>query len=349
MTDIVKAIQRIAKTPELKKAIEDLLNGGNIADYGSIGQGTFTAYQNADGSISGGNPAADSSGVDGFSDNLADALDELGIDIADNLDDLFGDLSDEFDLQDIVDNGLNVGDQIDKLNGLYDCNDLGGNEAQIIVGGDFYPPDADMWIGETGDYNPSEDIWRSGVWYTTGSPAVNGATPWACGLAYMADRDAASPSSAPYILQSIDAIDPDTATDGDGFLGHATRTDPVDSNFPFTILIRKTGCTVGVDAHCPNEAPDSEWQADDVHQLKFDGALFETSPFENAGDQILDFTNSPSKLTGCSSGGDPVTIQPTSDGGLAITTGTDSNYITDSTGEVTGLVSDALLSGFLPG
>ena len=347
MTDIVKAIQRIAKTPELKKAIEDLLNGGTTADYGSIGQGNFTAYQNADGSISGGAPAADSAGVDGFTDNLADALDELGIDIADNVDDLFGDLSDELDLQDIVDNGLNVGDQIDKLNGLYDCNDLSGNEAQIIIGSDFYPPEVDQWLGETGDYNPSEDIWRSGVWYTTGTPVTtNGATPWECATASMSALDGTSPGNAPHKVQSIPAIDPDNDADGTSYQVECSRAD---GDFAINIQLKKTGCTVGVDAHCPEEAPEFKWQADDVHQLKFDGALFETSPFENAGDQILDFTNSPSKLEGCSSGGDPVTIQPTSDGGLAITTGADSNYITDSTGEVTGLVSDALLSGFLPG
>lgn len=347
MTDIVKLIQRIARTEELKKAIEDLLNGGDLDDYGSIGQGIFTAYQNADGSITGGSPAADPGGVGGFSDNLADALEQLGIEIASNLDDLFGDLANEFDLQDIFDNGLNIGDQIDKLNGLYNCSDLSGNEAQIIVGSGFYPPDADMWVGETGNYNPSEDIWRSGVWYTTGTPVTtNGSTPWECATASMSALDGTSPGNAPHKVQSIPEIDPDTAIDGTSYQVECSRAD---GDFPINIQIRTTGCTVGVDAHCPDAAPDFDWQADGIHQLKFDGAQFATSPFENLFDQILDFTNNPSKLTGCTSGGNATTIQPTSDGGLAITMGEDKNYITDSTGKVTNQVSDALLSGFLPG
>lgn len=349
MTDIIKSIQRIARTDELKKAIEDLLNGGELDGYGSISQNRFTAYQNPDGSISDGNQAADADGVGGFSDSLADALEDLGISVGDTINEIFNEFSDSIDLQDLIDDGLQIGDEIDTIEGLFDCSDLGGNEANIIIDGDFFPPAIDEWNGENADYNPSEDIWRSGVWYTTGSPAVNGATPWECATAYMSDRDANSPGQAPHKVNSMPTIDPDTANDGDGFQVEATRAS---GDWAFTIQIKKTGCTVGVDAHCPNQAPDFNWEADGVHQLKFDGAQFITSEFENLGDEILDFTNNPSKLEGCSSGGDGVTIEPTAEGGLIIspTGGATSgeSFVTDDGGRVIDRLPTTDVGGYRP-
>ena len=87
-----------------------------------------------------------------------------------------------------------------------------------------------------------------------------------------------------------------------------------------TANVTRFACTPGSSDACPLEQPtDLEWAMDGIHKLAFTGARFLTHDNEAAVDLLNSWSDGPSKLTGETSGGVGVTIEPTDTGGSNIT------------------------------
>lgn len=346
MSDLIKNIKRIAETEELKRLIEQLLNqDGELAERGTIGKSSYTAYNDSTGAINGKGgegPQTDpgtSSPTDG---NTDDAISEN-----DGLKDKDGD--------ELSDGDIGIGDKMDRITDLEDCST--GEKLEIITTDNYIPPNIDGLEGYTHQdwvdgEDPREDQWRSGVWYQVAA-ATKSTSAWGALNNYLPTLDSADPPNAPHSISSIADYDVDTTPDASNIVGVVARnTPPVgDPTVNVNITINKTGCTIGVDAWCPTSRPINDFPADGIHQVKFDGARFVTSPYEPLADQHGPWQNSPSKITACTAAGDQITFQGANDGTLLATvdTGTASGntYKINNKGIVTDIFTSSV-SHLLP-
>ena len=321
MTNLSKNIQRIAKTDELKKLIEDLLNESDHTEKSSIDGNTYTAFVGAFGGVSGvggGTVPAVGTATD-QAQSTDDAFDVNGSDVfSDQFGDLFENDYGDVDLDDLATGDFKIGDRITGLDNLQDCSD--SSKVAGIVLGNHRPPTDGLWEDQNADYHPDEDKWRQGYWYqATGATTIHkGATAYDV-MQQVVDDYNENGSSTPYALESIDDYDPDTLSSGSSFFARVTRTVVVGvPYFDVNVIINKTGCSVGVDAWCPTTAPTPEWIGDGIHQLKFDGAQFVTSDFENLADIVPQWNNNPSKISGCTSSGIQVSLEGSKSGDLLV-------------------------------
>lgn len=320
--NLIESIQKISNSEELKRAIEQLLNPSRKQSFGKIRAKTFTAYQNAIGGISGSTQGGVSGdqGTAGEVDEQTSEADDArdGEGSGDNEDVRNGDAGTK-DMQDIFDNGILAGAILRGLLGLYDCNT--GKQAQLWLDGLFRPPSSlyglDGYNGNW-DYDPREAQWREGVYYTFNAVTTHYSTnPYSAVEAGLGEFDSNDPPNAPHTLVSIEDYDVDAESDGATLTATLSR---VAGQFTANVTIKKTGCVVGSDPYCPEEAPRNLWPSDGIHQLAFDGARFLTSPFENTDDINPSWQNGPSKISGCTSGGDQFTIEAGSTGTVGTVT-----------------------------
>lgn len=345
MSTIKDNIRRIAETEELKKLIAELLNEGEVGDKDSIPGRRYASRTSSGGGISGssgGVPSSDVGTLDPTIQNTDFALDTVTNEILDEFGEAIdaGDLTE--DIQDIFNDGLDVGDQIKGLDGLFD----GSIEGEIRLD-DWLPPDipglddyssSDFENGE----DPRESQWRSGVFYEFSGTTLHKSTnPWGAVDPALAEFDANDPPNAPHTLVSIENYDIDTEIDGATIEATLNR---VSGTFTGNITIRKSGCTVGVDSHCPSEKPTNDWPSDDLHNLKFDGAQFQTNTYEADADKSPNWDNNPSKIEATTSGGDSMSFEATKTGGLIINidsgASSGTSYVTDSRGKVIDVTTD---------
>lgn len=317
MTNLSKNIQRIAKTDELKKLIEDLLNGSDYTEKSNIDGNTYTAYASSNGGIAGVNgssvPAVGS--TQDQAQSTDDAFEENGSDVfGDEFGDLFENNFGDVDLDDLATGDFKIGDRITGLDNLQDCSD--SSKVAGIVLGNHRPPTDALWEDQNAGYNPGSDEWRQGYWYQGTVLTIHkGSSIYEVAQAMIPEFDSNDPGSAPHSLVGWEDYDPDTQGNGTGITVTFNRAS---GNFPATITFFNTGCTVGTDAWCPLTAPNSEWASDGIHQLKFDGAQFITSDFENLGDIVPQWQNNPSKISGCTSSGVQVSLEGSKTGDLLV-------------------------------
>lgn len=346
MSTIKDNIRRIAETEELKKLIAELLNEGEVGDKPSLGERRYAARLSSGGGISGsstGIPDNDVGSLDPIIQNTDAALDSAINDILNEFGEAIdaGDFSS--DIQDIFDNGLTLGDTIKELTNLED-----GSYTGLIRFDDWTPPD----IGGLDDYttsdwtngnDPRESQWESGTYYEFTVLTTNrSSNPYGAIEAGLAEYDSNDPPNAPHTLLSLEDYDVTTEIDGGTIEAIISRQS---GTFPANVTIRKTGCTVGVDAHCPSSQPVNDWPSDDLHSLKFDGAQFQTNDYEADADKSPSWDNNPSKISATTSGGDSMSFEATKTGGLIINidsgAASGTSYVTDSRGKVIDVVTDA--------
>jgi hypothetical protein len=340
MSDLIENIRRISNTAELEALIEQLLNQTQgIEEKQQILGDRSVAYQNSSGGVSQkastpGTTETDDPGSDGSNPENGDGG---GNDDGTGEDgDTQDATKDELDLQDLLDNGAQIGDKINSLLGLTDCG--GGNEANIYLDGYDRPYDWGDAYDEYGvDEDPRESQFVQGTWYQyAGVGATNSTNPYSCIQAYLPTWDSLDPGNAPHTVVSVGAYD--ELVDGTA----PVTVNRASGDFLVSATIFRSGCTVGVDAHCPTTAPTNQNPADGIHQLKFDGGQFQTSTFENDADingpwGQNDGSGGPSAVSGCASGGETVTIAATGNGESSVTFGNGDVYTLDATGTVTGV------------
>lgn len=351
MSTIKDNIRRIAETEELKKLIAELLNEGEVGDKSGIPKTEYFAYVGTNGGVNSSNqpPSSDVGSTEEEVENTDDSIEEDDEDTPGG----GGGSSDTFseDLEDIIDDGLQVGDVVREITGLFDCGT--SNEGVLYSDLEFRPP----VIADLTDYKPSdwsdgndprESQWRSGVYYQfTGTTLHESSNPYGAVDPALAEFDTNDPPNAPHTLVSIESYDIDTEIDGANLEATLNR---VAGQFTANITIRKTGCTVGVDPHCPSSQPTNDWPEDGKHQLKFDGAQFQTNEFEPSGDLVPGWQNNPSKVTACDSSGGQASFQGTNDGNMILNIESGANngdsYIIGNDGVVIEKTTDT--SSFLP-
>lgn len=341
MSDLNDNIKRIANTPELRKLIEQLLNdNGNIKQKNPINGSRSVSYQNANGGVSqkASSPGTVESDNPGSEDPVVNNGDGSGAE-----DGSGGDGSprngdkDELDLQDLLDNGAQIGDRIGSLSGLEQCG--GGAEGIVYLDGDFRPYD---WGDSFDDYGANEDPreanFVAGTWYQyAGVGATSASNPYASAQAYLPTWDSLDPPNAPHSVGAIDAYDP--ATDS---TVSVTINRSGGGSFEANVTIFTSGCTIGVDSYCPASAPTNQNPSDGIHQLAFNGAQFLTNTLENDSDVYGPWgqnngSGGPSKISGCTSGGTSVSIEAIGNGNSQVTFGTGDTYTLNSGGVVTGV------------
>ena len=330
MSDYGKGIQRIAQTEELQRQINDLLSQvQDLKDKSAKLGDRSTAYKSASGGI--GQKSSDKdaemieedvgSALDDFTDGLLDVFsDEAGTDVG------TGDLTtpnqlDSFsqDLNDLATTPPKEGSSLFQLTGLEEVG--GDKEATVNLDGMFPPeiygnPD---WTEYNADIDPRMEDFISGQQYQAQQLGYTAPfSPSSYSAAELGIAGLASPFSGVY--------GPFTFTLG-GDNGFGVRPMTI-HGFDITGLIPNSttanvtrfACTPGSSDACPLEQPtDLEWAMDGIHKLAFTGARFLTHDNEAAVDLLNSWSDGPSKLTGETSGGVGVTIEPTDTGGSNIT------------------------------
>lgn len=337
MADLIKNIQRIARTKELKELIENLITDEDLAENARIDGTTFTAFETSNGGVGGGASAEDNGSLEEENQDTDAANAENNTD--GSLDEATGD--------DFADGGIGIGDKADFISGLEDCTT--GDQLTVITTDNYIPPNIANLDGYTASdwddgNDPRESQWRSGVYYEfTVLTTHNASNPYSAVEAGLSEYDSNDPPNAPHTLVSIEEYDIDAKADASTIEATLNRTS---GNFTANVTIRKTGCTVGVDAWCPSEKPASDWPEDGIHQLKWDGGRFVTSPFEPLADQHGPWQNSPSKITACTPEGDQLTLQGSNDGNLLITADTGDaagdTYVVNNEGIITDILTGSI-------
>lgn len=233
------------------------------------------------------------------------------------------------DLNDLATNAPAVGSIIKGLEGMQDCTTA--EEAYIGIDG-FYLPE--IIEGLSGGFNGETTTDPRDFGFSAGTTWVAaagvGSTPYAAALDYILILRAtvfplatmisvgANPPGSDYLM---------TFNPGDGSIDGETN-------------VTGSGCTIGVDANCPATNPNAGgyvWTSDSVHQLAFDGAQFKTSDNEHLDDQNPAWVNSPSSVSGCTSGAETVTVAADGAQGSTVTFGNGNSFTMDSTGTVTSI------------
>lgn len=342
MSDFSDNIKRISNSEELQKLIEQLLNQkDNIETKEPIPGGRSVSYQTANGGVSqkASTPGTVESDDPGSSDPVVNNGDGGGNSDGTGEDgDPNDGAKDELDLQDLLDDGAQIGDKIGSLAGLTDCG--GGNEAIIYMDGAFRPYD---FVG-LDDYGANEDPRESqfvaGTYYVYNALTThNDTSVYGAVTAGLGELDSNDPGNAPHTIVSIDEYDENTIGDGGLITVNMNRAS---GGFTVNVTANVGNCSVGVDSYCPATAPSNQWPSDGIQQLAFDGGQFVTSEFENDSDVHGPWgqnngAGGPSKISGCTSGGQTVDIQATGNGNSSVTFGNGDVYQLDSSGTVTGI------------
>ena len=153
----------------------------------------------------------------------------------------------------------------------------------------------------------------------------------------MGELDSNDPGNAPHAIVSIDPYDQNTIGDGGTVTVNMSRASGA---FTVNVAANVGNCSVGVDSYCPASAPFNQNPADGVHQLEFDGGQFQTSQRENDADIVGPWgqnngSGGPSKISGCTSGGETVDIEAIGNGNSQVTFGNGDSYTLNSDGVVT--------------
>jgi len=341
MSDLIKNIKRIAETEELKRLIEQLLNqDGELAERGTIGKSSYTAYSDSTGAINGKGgegPQTDpgtSSPTDG---NTDDAISEN-----DGLKDKDGD--------ELSDGDIGIGDKMDRITDLEDCST--GEKLEIITTDNFIPPNLNGLEGYTAEdwedgNDPRNESYDSGQYYSNavGGGAVDSITGYGYAELIVSERDTLFPADAPHSLDSFSYTS--------GSPSSITFTVlKANGDVDTTITLAAQNCPAAGNPGLCSQVPTSQdWPADNIHQLKWDGGRFVTSAYEPLADQHGPWQNSPSKITACTAAGDQITFQGANDGSLLATvdTGTASGntYKINNKGIVTDIFTSSV-SHLLP-
>lgn len=337
MTDLIKNIQRIARTKELKELIENLITDEDLPENGRIDGTTFTAFETSNRGVGGGASAEENGSLEEENQDTDAANEENNTD--GSLDEATGD--------DFADGEIGIGDKADFISDLEDCST--GEKLEVITTDNYIPPNiADLEGYTASDWDdgndPRESQWRSGVYYEfTVLTLHNASNPYSAVEAGLPEYDSNDPPNAPHTLVSIEEYNVDTEPDGATLIATLNRTS---GEFTANVIIRKTGCNIGVDPYCPSEKPVNDWPSDGAHQVKWDGGRFVTSPYEPLIDQHAPWQNSPSKITACSSEGDQLTLQGSNDGNLLITADTGdaagNTYVINNEGIVTDILTGSI-------
>lgn len=347
MSTIKDNIRRIAETEELKKLIAELLNEGEATDKANIPPTTYFAYVGTNGGVNS-SPQAPSSEVGSTEEEEENTDDATEVEDPDTPDGSGGGTS--TDLQDAIDDGLQIGDQVREFTGLENCG--GSGEGVLYTDGEWRPPVIGDLENYTADWategDPRERQWRSGVWYqATGTSVHKASNPYSAIEPALAEFDANDPPNAPHTLVSIESYDVDAVLDGDTLEATLNR---VSGQFTSNITVKKTGCTVGVDAHCPSSEPINDWPSDDKHQLNYNQGQFQTNEFESPDDLVGPWQGNPSTLEACGSTGGQATFQAANNGGMIFTIGSGPNagdsYILNPQGVVEAQTTD--ITPYLP-
>ena len=340
MSDIGRNIRRIAKTEELERRINDLQQQLATTDKSSIDGSRSTAYKTANGGY--GQQSGDTD-ADQLAEDIASGLD----DFEDGVIDIFGDESGnqdgtgeegtptqtdgyEKDLNDLLGTAPILGDLLQKLSGLEECS--GSGVGQINMDGFFQPQPLPGLPGDTPNgettTNPRDEGYVEGGYHiaVTGGESYS---PYSAAEVFISTLNTTQ-SPTVHTLVSVFA-DTDSVTNPWNFTYNRNTAggDLIDANNLGQITFFPEACDIDVDSYCPSEPTlvQWNWDADGIHQLAFDGAQFKTSEFETPGDIHGPWDNDTSKISGCTSSGESVTLEPTGDGGANITFG-NGNQIT---------------------
>jgi len=340
MSDLGRDIVRIARSEELQRQINDLLSQvADLKDKANKLGDRSTAYQTSSGGVgqSSGDKSASQvesdvgSALKDFSDGALDVFS----DAAGNIDGTGADgTSSEIDpysqdLNDLATNAPNEGSLIKQLTGFEEVG--GSKEATIQLDGQFTPPvyPGSGFDSYNADTDPREDKFLQGVWYETAG-GYESSNPYSSAQAYAtAVLDPNDPPNAPHRVVSIDAYDEATAS---SVTVNMTR---VAGTFTLNTNVYQSGCVVGTDSWCPSLRPVGAWEADSIHQLAFDGAQFVSNSAEAAADLLNSWSDSPSKVSGETSDGTGVSIEPTDTGGSTVTFTGGNQIVLDHSGIVT--------------
>lgn len=344
MSDLNDNIQRIAKTKELQELVEQLIKkSGLIGKKNPISGDRSVSYDQAGGGVgnkksSPGTVEADDPGSDGSEDSNEDG--SGNDDGGGNDGDTQNSDKDELDLQDLLDNGAQIGDRIGSLSGLTDCG--GGNEGIVYMDGDFRPYD---WGGVFDDYgandDPRESQFVAGTYYVYNALTTHNSTSvYGAVSAGLGELDSNDPGNAPHAIVSIDPYDQNTIGDGGNVTVNMSRAS---GSFTVNASANVGNCSVGVDSYCPASTPFNQNPSDGVHQLRFDGGQFQTSERENDADIVGPWgqnngSGGPSKISGCASGGETVDIEAVGNGNSQVTFGNGDSYTLDSDGVVIDVI-----------
>ena len=325
MSNFGDNIRNIAKTGELEKSIEQILNSKIPDNKEPLPSTRTTAYETANGGVStasgtGGSGTTQSTGSAGSSATGADSAGGGGSGgDSENPDNPTGKQNaDAFakTAAELFSAGASIGERIDAITGIEDCSS--GDTADLRLDGQFLPPtivgyDGYGYFDDAAD-DPRNENFTQGIFYTApgGQKSDN---PWAAVTAYLPALDAADPSNAPHVISSVPSYDP--LTDSNVNV-QASRKDGV--TFGIAVSITAPGsCTVGSDAWCPTSPSIDKWPAQGKHQLAFDGAQFVSPPLQDSVDDLPQFKNNPSKISGCTGGGNVLTVEADGDGNKKVT------------------------------
>ena len=341
MSDLINNIRRISNADELEALIEQLLNQTQgIEEKQKIPGDRSVAYETSNGGVSqkASSPGTVESDDPGSTNPETQNGDGSGNEDGSGQDGDTQDASkDNHDLNDILNDGLKIGDKVNVLNGLMQCGT--SNEGVVYMDGYFRPYDwGDAYDEYGAETDPREDQFVQGTWYMyAGVPATRSSNPFSSVQAYLPTWDSLDPPNAPHSVAGVAAYDP--ATDA---TVEVTINRSGGGSFGANVNIFIGGCSIGVDSYCPTEAPQNQDPADDLHKVKFDGGQFQTSEFENDADIVgpwgqNDGSGGPSSISGCTSSGETVVIAATGNGESSVTFGNGDVYTLDSTGTVTGV------------
>lgn len=341
MSNFGENIRRISKTGELEKSIEQMLNNKIPDDKEPIKSQRTISYESANGGVSttkssGGSGTSQSTGSTGSSGTGADSDGGSGGggDSEDPNNPTGKNNADAFakSAADLASLGAAIGERIDAITGIEDCSS--GDTADLRLDGLFIPPIINGYDGygyfDDAAEDPRNENFVQGVFYT--SPGGNKSdSPWGAMDSYLSVLDANDPGNAPHEISGVESYDPLTDS---SVIVTVTRGDGV--SFGNNVSITAPGsCNVGVDAWCPSSPSITKWPPQGKHQLAFDGAQFVSPPLQDSADDLPQFKNSPSKVSGCTGEGDTIEVEADGNGNKKVTFGNGDVYKIGADGKIT--------------